>query len=60
MRSDSEKLVIKAGGVLIGNNRHRVYLLDGVRFTFHKGSKNSDYFRTTAAVRSRLRKLGKL
>lgn len=56
--TEAEKLIRQAGGVRIRSKRHRVYLLDGYRFTLHLGGKPnvSEIFH----VKKVLRKMGKI
>lgn len=53
---NSERLLMQYGAVKIPATKHKVYLLNGVRFTLHNGSRYSP--REDAIIRSKLRKLG--
>lgn len=56
--TDAERLLLRHGAVSVPCRSHRAYVLDGVRFTFSRGTK--DDWRALVAVRSKLRKMGYL
>ncbi len=56
--SEAEKLLRRLGGVRIPAKRHKVYLLAGVRFTLHSGSKADPV--ELKATRQQLRRMGLL
>lgn len=55
---DAERLLRRAGAERIPARRHIVYLLQGERFTLHRGTRTDDM--ELQKVKKRLRKLGLL
>lgn len=56
--TEQEKLLKKAGATLVKVAKHKVYLLDGVKFTIHHGNKpNPQEIFTVKKLLRRLRKL---
>lgn len=52
-----ERLLIKLGAVRMNNQRHRVYILHGVRFSLHQGTNRSWF--EQRQVMSKLKQMAK-
>lgn len=53
-----ELQVVKAGGVLIRNSKHKIYDLNGVRIVVPHGGREGSGWKSRQSIRRKLKSMG--